>query len=65
MEVPYLCKEEYEGPFESFPPRHGWGDDKFWKRELNAEEIEELKSVLQTWLFFESSGRSFWGANES
>jgi hypothetical protein len=52
IEVPYLCKEKYERPFESFPSRHGWGDGKLWKRELNAQEIEELKSVLQTWLFF-------------
>lgn len=51
-EVPLLRKEIYEGPFQSYHARNGWGNDRILKHDLSGEEIEDLKSLLQTWLFF-------------
>jgi hypothetical protein len=50
IEVPYLCTEIYEGPFQSFPERMGWTDDKILNHGTDIQDVEELKAFLQTWL---------------
>src|SRR5271154_6734100 len=52
IEVPYLSKTPYDGHFDSFLSQHGWGEQELRKSDLTANELEELESLLQTWLFF-------------
>lgn len=56
IEVPFRAKIKYQGPFGTFLVRHGWelldlAQVSITDERLD-ERLDELKCLLQTWLFF-------------
>lgn len=52
IEVPVLNGKRYEGPYDSFPERNGWSKLQMAQPDLSLDKIEEVKHLLQEWLFF-------------
>lgn len=52
IEVPLQAKEKYEGPFGTFLVRHGWELLDLAQATIIEQRLDELKCLLQTWLFF-------------
>lgn len=54
IEIPYLCKEDYDGlSFLGYPQRKGWSKD--WLFDIGVfggKTLAETTSFLQTWLYF-------------
>ena len=52
IEVPLRAKDKYQGPFGTFLVRHGWELLDLAQASIIEERLDELKCLLQTWLFF-------------
>jgi hypothetical protein len=54
IDVPYLCKEEYDGgDFMTYPQRKNWTDDELdGSNSFGGRSPEEVESFFQTWLYF-------------
>jgi hypothetical protein len=52
IEVPLRAKDKYQGPFGTFLVRHGWKLLDLAQANIIEERLDELKCLLQTWLFF-------------
>jgi hypothetical protein len=55
IEIPYLCKEEYDREgFSGYPLRQGWDKTKILAQgDFGSERpLKDIQSFLQTWLYF-------------
>ena len=52
VNVPLRAKESYAAPFNSFLDRYGWNRRSVASSSVSEAQVEELQSLLQTWLFF-------------
>ncbi|OQV00262.1 hypothetical protein CLAIMM_05783 [Cladophialophora immunda] len=53
IQVPYTCKEIYDGlGFEKYPRRQGWDILKLLDADLGTHSVDELGPFIQTWLYF-------------
>ena len=54
--VPYYCRDEdifqADDDFSSFPERHSWNKQKLRNLEFEDKGVDQVWSILQSWLFF-------------